>query len=76
MKTKMTLSIEDDLVPKIKNYAQLLNTSVSQLVEDMFRHRVVKKPTTTPFSQKWRGHFKLAHHRGPRYQALKKKYLD
>ncbi len=43
MKTKLTLSIDEEKVKKIKRYAQQKETSVSNIVEEHFEKLVTKQ---------------------------------
>lgn len=43
MKARLNITIEEDLVYKIKSYAEKHQSSVSQLIEDYFK-TIVKKP--------------------------------
>jgi len=44
MKTKLTLSIDEDKVKKIKQYAKQKETSISNIVEEHFKELVTKAP--------------------------------
>lgn len=44
MKTRLNLTVDENLVYKIKEYADLKHISVSELVEDYFKKVVEKKP--------------------------------
>jgi hypothetical protein len=72
MKTKLNLTIDEDLVPKTKAYARKNGMSVSELVEEYLRE-VTKKPDRS-FSQKWRGKFKIDEKKSPRFERLKDRY--
>ena len=43
MKTRLNITIEENLLDKVKAYANKHNSSISRLVEDYFE-RLVKKP--------------------------------
>lgn len=43
MKARLNITIEEELVYKIKSYAEKHQSSVSQLIEDYFK-TIVKKP--------------------------------
>jgi len=73
MKTRLNLTIDENLIPKTKNYAKSHGISVSQLVEDLLRKTTVKEEPT--FSLKWRGQFKPINKNEPRYEKLKDRYL-
>lgn len=73
MKTKVTLTIDQDLLPKAKHYAQLQGISLSELVENSLRRVTTQQQSS--FSSRWRGKFKSANKTSARYQQLAKKYL-
>lgn len=73
MKTKLNLTIDENLVPKSKRYAKTKGLSVSQLVENMLREVTQKQENS--FSQKWRGKFKAVEKEEMRYKKLKERYL-
>lgn len=72
MKTKLNLTIEKELVPRTKAFARKHGKSVSELVEELLREVTDKSSST--FSKKWRGRFKLAQKDGPRFKKLKERY--
>ena len=72
MKSKLNLTIDQDLVPLSKKYARSRGISISKLVEDLLR-KVTQKDNPS-FSEKWRGQFKVARKRGPRYDKLKDRF--
>ncbi|MDQ3698974.1 MAG: type II toxin-antitoxin system CcdA family antitoxin [Gemmatimonadota bacterium] len=74
MKTKLTLSIDSDLLPKAKRYARARGVSVSELVESAMRQLADEQVEET-FAQRWRGKFAPANRDDDRYGALAKKYL-
>jgi Arc/MetJ family transcription regulator len=74
MKTKVTVSIDDELVPRAKRSAQRKGISFSEFVEASLRS-VTEEPESTSFSQRWRGKFHPASGDDERYKALAKRYL-
>jgi len=72
MKSKLNLTIDQDLIPLSKKYARSQSISISKLVEDFLR-KVTQKRNPT-FSEKWRGQFKVARKRGARYDKLKHRF--
>lgn len=62
MKRKLNLTIEEDLVPRCKDYARSRGISVSKLVEELLLKATEKEEPT--FSEKWRGRFKPLENRG------------
>jgi hypothetical protein len=73
MKTKLTLTIEENLIPKAKRYAEAQNDSLSGLVEKALRDLTRSKEI--PFSKRWGGKFKASRRASTRYQALSRRYL-
>jgi len=73
MKTKLTLTVDDDVVRRSKEHAGHNNTSLSQLVEDLLRKEV--EAEEPDFVDTWGGKFVLREHPGdPRFERLKRKY--
>lgn len=72
MKTKLNLTIDEELVPLSKAFAKKHGKSVSELVETLLREVVAANEPT--FSEKWRGKFSVAEKPDPRYAALKQRY--
>ncbi|MCB1237394.1 MAG: hypothetical protein KDM91_20180 [Verrucomicrobiae bacterium] len=58
MKTKLTLTVEKELIQQAKKIADAQETSVSSLVEGFLSGLILKRQQS--FSQKWRGEFKQA----------------
>ncbi|HEX7184876.1 MAG TPA: DUF6364 family protein [Thermoanaerobaculia bacterium] len=73
MKTKLTVTIDEELIPKAKRYARQRGISLSQLIETSLRSTTEGEETT--FSQRWRGKFEPANRDDERYKALAKRYL-
>jgi hypothetical protein len=72
MKTKLNLTIDENLVPKIKAIARKKGHSVSELVEDYLRKITEHRDFT--FSQKWHGKFSIKEQESPRFEKLKDRY--
>lgn len=53
MKTKLTLTIDEDVIPDAKRYAKEQGVSLSQLVETSLRELAQKQKGS--FSSRWRG---------------------
>jgi post-segregation antitoxin (ccd killing protein) len=73
MKTKLTVTVDEELIPRAKAHARAHGTSLSQLIEDALR-----KATDSgdrPFSERWRGQFVAPPGDDPRRRALTEKYL-
>ena len=73
MKVKLTVTIDEALVPKAKRHAASHGVSLSQLIEGALREKSSGEPT--PFSARWRGKLRPAHRRDERYRRLAEKYL-
>ena len=73
MKTKLTLTIEEDLILKAKRYAEAQNASLSGLVEKAFRD--LTRSEEKPFSKRWSGKFKASRRASTSYNALSRRYL-
>ena len=73
MKTKVTLTIDQELLPKAKQYARMQGVSLSELVENSLRGLTTRRQLS--FSSRWKGKFEPAHRKDARYKELAKKYL-
>lgn len=73
MKTKLTITVDGDVVPRAKRYARSQGTSLSSLIEQQLR--VVSTPDADTFASRWRGRFQPAARKSDRYRRLAKKYL-
>ena len=74
MKTKLTVTIDRDLLPRAKRYARAHGISLSELIEA--RLREVSGDLDAPtFATRWRGAFAPAEGADPRYTALARKSL-
>jgi len=73
MKTKLTVTVDRDLLPRAKRFARSRGVSLSQLIENALR--VASTGDGEPFSQRWRGKLRPANRGDARYRALAKKYL-
>jgi hypothetical protein len=74
MKAKLTVIVDEELIPKAKRYASQKGLSLSDLVEASLR-TVTEEVEASSFSQRWRGKFQPAGGEDERYQALAKRYL-
>ena len=73
MKAKLTVTIDQDLIRKAKQFARSRGVSLSQLIEQSFRDfNADRKPS---FSRRWKGAFRPADRAGERYRRLAAKYL-
>jgi post-segregation antitoxin (ccd killing protein) len=73
MKTKLTVTVDRDLLPRAKRYARARGVSLSRLIEDALR--AASAGDTESFAARWRGKFKPARRSDSRYSALAEKYL-
>jgi len=73
VKTKLTLTIDAELVPRAKLYARARGVSLSSLVEDALRGMASEESPS--FLERWRGKFQAASRDGERFRALAEKYL-
>lgn len=73
MKTKLTLTVEKDLIPRAKRHAHARGDSLSGLVEKAM-HDIIQTDGTS-FSDRWRGKFKASRRRSARFKALSRRYL-
>ena len=73
MKTKLTVTVDEELIPEAKRHARAKGISLSQLIESSLREiTAVSRPS---FSERWRGKLVPSERDDDRYQALAKKYL-
>lgn len=72
MKRKLTITIDEELIPKAREVARSEGVSLSQLVETSLRDAIVEEDLLV---ERWRGKFELADRNDERYRALVKKYL-
>ena len=73
MKTKLTITVDSDVVPAAKRYARGRGVSLSSLIEGSLREMV--KDEGPSFTERWKGQFRAAGRDDPRYDALARKYL-
>lgn len=72
MKTKLTITVDREVLPKAKRYARSRGVSLSSLIEGALRE--MADPDRPSFARKWRGRFVLAERDDERYRALAEKY--
>lgn len=72
MKTRINLTIDEELVPLSKQYANKQGKSVSELVETLLRELIISEQPA--FSKKWRGKFKLAEKDDSRFEKLRERF--
>lgn len=68
MKAKLTVTIDEELIPKAKRYARKRGLSASL-------RAVTEETEGKSFSERWRDKFQPADKDDERYQALAKRYL-
>ena len=73
MKTKLTITVDREVLPKAKQHARLRGVSLSRLVEENLRK--IAAEGAPSFSQRWRGAFHPAGRGDERYKLLARKYL-
>jgi len=74
MKTKLTVTIDEKLVPEAKRFARARGVSLSQLIEEALREEMT--PSEEPgFAGRWRGRLRPAERTDDRYRRLARKYL-
>ena len=73
MKKKLTITIDEELLPRAKRYARSRGVSLSALIESSLRELAGDQHTS--FVDKWSGRFELLERDDPRYQAIVAKYL-
>ena len=73
MKSKLTITVDSELLPRAKHYARSRGVSLSSLIEASLREIAVDD--TPSFASRWRGRFEAAPRDDSRYEALSRKYL-
>ena len=73
MKRKLTITVDEEVLPLAKRYARARGVSLSSVVEQSLW--AVVGEDSPSFSSRWRGRFQPAERDDPRYAALVEKYL-
>ena len=73
MKKKLTITVDDELVPRAKRYARSRGVSLSSLIEASLRELAAED--TPSFASRWKGRFEAAGRDDDRYRALARKHL-
>jgi hypothetical protein len=73
VKAKLTVTIDEELVPRAKRFARSKGVSLSQLIEHSLRE--LSGGDTPSFADRWRGGFSVAKRSGGRFERLSRKYL-
>lgn len=72
MKTKLNLTIDEELIPRSRIFARKQGKSISQIVEELLRKHISKEEKT--FSEKWKGSLSLKYKDDERFKKLKERY--
>ena len=75
MKSKLTITVDSEILPLVKRYAKSKGVSLSSLIEEALREMTKEQEPT--FSEKWRGKFKPmtdTEINDARYEYLARKY--
>lgn len=73
MKAKLTVTVDEDLLPRAKAGARRRGQSLSRVIEDALRD--LADESEPSFAERWRGQFRPARRKSERYRYLAKKYL-
>jgi len=73
MKTKLTITVDAEVLPRAKRYARTRGVSLSSLVEDALRQ--LSEGEAPSFSLRWQGGFEPASRDDERFRVLAEKYL-
>ena len=73
MKRKLTITVDEDLVPRAKRYARSRGVSLSSVIENALRDITAEESPS--FTERWRGRFEPAARDDARFRALAEKYL-
>lgn len=72
MKAKLTVTIDEELLPRAKAYARQTGRSLSEIIENALRQ--LSTDAQPDFATRWRGKFDLSHGDDERRRRLLKKY--
>lgn len=72
MKTKLTITVDRDLVPLAKQMARRRGVSLSSIIEGALRD--LTRPEGPSFSERWQGAFEWSDAEDQRARALREKY--
>lgn len=73
MKTKLTITVDAELLPRAKRWARARGVSLSSVIEHALRDLAAEESTS--FAERWRGAFEPASRDDDRFRALAEKYL-
>jgi hypothetical protein len=74
MKTKLTITVDEDVLPRARRYARARGVSLSSLIESALREMAAGDEPGS-FTSRWKGKFEPAQKDDPRYRSLAEKYL-
>ena len=72
MKKKLTITVDEELLPRAKRYARARGVSLSSVIEESLRDLAGDEAS---FTERWQGRFEPADRVDERYRALAEKYL-
>ncbi len=72
MKKKLTVTIDEEVLPQAKRYARAQGISLSQLIETTLKH--LSSQEQPSIAEGWRRKFQLAKRTDDRFKRLRKKY--
>ena len=73
MKKKLTITVDEELLPRAKRYARARGVSLSSIIEDALRE--MAQEVESSFVARWQGQFEAAGRDDDRFRALAEKYL-
>lgn len=73
MKKKLTITVDEALVPRAKRYARRRGVSLSSLIEEALER--MTEAGAPGFVERWRGSFESVEGSDDRYRGLAEKYL-
>ena len=73
VKRKLTVTIDEELLPRAKGFARSRGVSLSQLIEEALRE--LSDADRPSFSGRWRGRLRVAKRSDERFRRLAEKYL-
>lgn len=73
MKAKLTITIDQEIIPLAKLQAKQQGLSLSQMIENALRALSARESKS--FSRRWRGKFRVAEKADDRFRGLAERYL-
>ena len=74
VKAKLTLTVDDEVIPRAKRHASAMGVSLSEMVEAALR-QMTGPSADRPFGTRWKGRLAATPKDSPRYKALARRYL-